>query len=44
MYLASGVSFLRAEETVFEAMVTGWRAQLVGGRGLTQDYVTGVGR
>jgi len=44
LYLASGVSSLRAEETVFEAMVTGWRAQLVGGRGLTQDYVTGVVR
>lgn len=44
LYLASGVSFLRAEETVFEAMVAGWRAQLVGGRGLSADYVTGVVR
>lgn len=44
LYLASGVAFLRAEETVFEAMVTGWRAQLIGGRGLREDYVTGVVR
>ncbi len=44
LYLASGISFLRAEETVFEAMVTGWRAQLMGGRGLREDYVAGTVR
>ena len=44
LYLASGVSFLRAEESVFEAMVTGWRAQQLGGRGLGEDYVTGTVR
>lgn len=44
LYLASGVSFLRAEDTVFEAMMTGWRAQLVGGRGLSEGYAKSVMR
>lgn len=42
LYLAPGVSFLREEDAVFEAMLTGWRAQQIGGRNLRDDYVGGT--
>lgn len=34
MYVASDVRFLHEEESVFEAMLQGWTAQMVGGRSL----------
>lgn len=44
LYLASGVSFLREEEAVFEGMLAGWRAQQLGGRNLGEDYVRSTAR
>lgn len=39
LYLASGVSFLNAQEAVFDAMLEGWRMQQIGGRHLKEDSV-----
>lgn len=47
LYLSAGVSFLREDEAVFEAMVEGWTAQQRGGRNLREkstDRVVGVVR
>lgn len=39
LVLAPDVSFLREDEAVFEAMLQGWTAQRVGGRGLQRESV-----
>jgi len=39
LYLAGGVSFLNAQESVFDAMLEGWRMQQIGGRRLKEDSV-----
>ncbi|WP_249335857.1 tyrosine-type recombinase/integrase [Sinomonas gamaensis] len=39
LVLAPDVSFLREDEAVFEAMVEGWKAQRIGGRGLKRASV-----
>ncbi|GGJ53932.1 tyrosine-type recombinase/integrase [Glutamicibacter ardleyensis] len=39
LYLVRGVSFLDAPDAVFEAMLTGWRMQQVGGRRLKPNSV-----
>lgn len=39
LYLAGGVSFLNAQEAVFDAMLEGWRMQQIGGRRLKEDSV-----
>ncbi|WP_325098023.1 hypothetical protein [Nocardia gipuzkoensis] len=41
MVLASGVALLRPDEAVFEAMLTGWTRQQIGGRGLGRSCVDG---
>ncbi|MDT0119054.1 MULTISPECIES: tyrosine-type recombinase/integrase [Kocuria] len=42
LVLAPGVTFLQEEESVFEAMVQGWSAQMIGGRGLQRRSVAAV--
>lgn len=39
--LPAGVAFLDEEAAVFEAMLDGWRAQRIGGRGLREQSVRG---
>lgn len=39
LHLAVGIRFLHEEEAVFEAMLQGWTAQLIGGRGLKRASV-----
>ena len=41
LMLASGVALLRADEAVFDAMLTGWARQQIGGRGLGRSCVEG---
>ncbi|MEV8274616.1 tyrosine-type recombinase/integrase [Microbacterium sp. NPDC077184] len=44
LYLASGVTFLNAPDSVFDAMIEGWRMQQIGGRRLKEESVAaGVG-
>ncbi len=42
LHLASGVQFLHEEEAVFEGMLSGWSAQMSGGRGLKPGSVSGA--
>jgi site-specific recombinase XerD len=44
LHLASGVSFLRVEETLFAAMLEGWSMQQTGGRNLRETTVKSVVR
>lgn len=44
LYLTAGVSFLREEDAVFEAMLQGWEAQQRGGRNLREASVRTVVR
>lgn len=44
LYLASGVSFLNEEETVFRAMLEGWSMQQIGGRNLQKSSVDNMVR
>ena len=44
LHLAGSVRFLHEEEAVFEAMLDGWMAQMLGGRGLQQQSAIGVVR
>lgn len=39
LHLAAGVQFLRQDQVVFEAMLEGWSAQMLGGRGLRRETV-----
>lgn len=39
LHLVDGVQFLRQDEAVFEAMLDGWSAQMIGGRGLRRETV-----
>ena len=44
LFLVPGLAYLDAEETVFKAMLEGWRAQRVGGRNLRRHtVVAGLG-
>lgn len=42
LVLVDGLVFLREDEAVFEAMVEGWAAQMIGGRGLQRRSVAAV--
>lgn len=44
LMLASGVALLRADEAVFDAMLTGWARQQIGGRGLGAIVCRGTDR
>lgn len=39
LHLVDGVQFLRQDEAVFDAMLDGWSAQMIGGRGLRRETV-----
>ncbi|WP_228567054.1 tyrosine-type recombinase/integrase [Nocardia sp. SYP-A9097] len=41
MELVDGVALLRPEDAVLQAMLRGWEAQQIGGRGLSGSYVRG---